>query len=51
MDFLRHIVMTGETELIEAAVEMMKKEMAGLQDENCVLRPVGVPQRFLRSTR
>lgn len=51
MDFLRHIALTGETEVIEAAVEIMKEEMAGLQDENCVLRPVGVPRRFLRSTR
>lgn len=50
MDFLRHIALTGETEEIEAALEMTKKEMAGLQNENCILQPVGVPRRFLRST-
>jgi hypothetical protein len=48
MGFLRHIALTGETEEIEAAVETMKKGMAGLQDENCILRPV--PRRFLQST-
>lgn len=50
MDFLRHIAPIGETGQTEAAVGIPKKEMAGLQDENCVLRPVGVPRRFLRST-
>lgn len=50
MDFLRHVPLTGEIEEIEAVVEVMKKEMAGLQNENCTLRLVGVPRRFLRST-
>lgn len=50
MDFLLHIALTGETEEIEAAVEMMKQEMADFQNENWILQPVGVPRRFLRST-
>lgn len=50
MGFLHHIALTEETEEIEVAVGIMKKEMAGLQNENCILRPDGVPRRFLRST-
>jgi hypothetical protein len=48
MGFLHHIALTEETEEIEVAVGIMKKEMAGLQNENCILRPDDVPRRFLR---
>lgn len=50
MDFLHRIALTGETEEIEAAVGIVKKEMVGLKHENCIPRSDVVPRRFLRST-